>query len=69
MEFVSATTYNDFAHQLCHDDTSQYKYIQQPFYQIKPSLRIHYPYRLQIHSFIVIVTLMLFATAFKKKGL
>ena len=39
------------------------------FYQIKPRLRIHYHYRLQIHAFIVIVTLMLFATAFKKKGL
>ena len=39
------------------------------FYQIKPRLRIHYRYRLQIQAFIVIVTLMLFATAFKKKGL
>ena len=69
MEFVSATRYNVFAHQLCHNDTSQYEYIQQPFYQIKPRLRILYHYRLQIHAFIVIVTLMLFATAFKKKGL
>ena len=37
------------------------------FYQIKPRLRIHYHYRLQIHTFIVIVTLMLFATAFEKR--